>query len=116
MARPPVASNREEGVVSDTPKSLPIIESCDGCGACCQVVSRPPFYRVFDEEGEDTWERLKWERPDLMAGFLADDRDRRANGGPYYGTPCIWFDAGTGRCRHYEYRPAAPPGLEGGGP
>ncbi len=27
---------------------LPVIESCDGCGACCLVVTRPPFYFVFD--------------------------------------------------------------------
>ena len=41
-----------------------MIDSCDGCGACCEVVSRPPFYRVFDENGEDAWERLKTDRPD----------------------------------------------------
>src|SRR3954471_16852887 len=94
---------------------LPIIESCDGCGACCQVVSRPPFYRVFGECGEDTWERLRWERPDLVAEVLADDRARRASGGPYYGTPCIWFDAGSGRCRHYDERPRACREYELGG-
>lgn len=88
-------------------RSLPIIESCDGCGACCRVVSRPPFRRVFDEGGEDTWERLKWERPDLRAEILADDRARRAAGGPDHGTPCLWLDAETRRCRHYEYRPRA---------
>ncbi|HEV3162449.1 MAG TPA: YkgJ family cysteine cluster protein [Isosphaeraceae bacterium] len=93
--------------MSATTKTLPIIESCDGCGACCLVVTRPPFYRVFDEGGEDAWERLRWERPDLLAELLADDQKRRAAGGSFYGTPCSWFDAETGRCRHYEYRPRA---------
>src|SRR5258707_9837600 len=72
-------------LMSVTTKILPILESCDGCGACCRVVSRPPFHRLLDETAEDTWERLKWERPDLVAELLADDRARRADGGPYYG-------------------------------
>jgi Fe-S-cluster containining protein len=93
--------------MSATPKGLPIIESCEGCGACCQVVTSPPFDRVFDEDGEEAWERLKWERSDLLAELLADSRARRASGAPSYGTPCLWFDAGTSRCRHYEYRPRA---------
>ena len=97
------------------PGTLPIIESCDGCGACCRVVSRPPFHRLLDETAEDTWERLRWERPDLVAELLADDRARRASGGPYYGTPCLWYDAGTGRCRHYDYRPRACREFELGG-
>jgi Fe-S-cluster containining protein len=88
-------------------RTLPVIESCDGCGACCLVVSRPPFYRVFDEAGEEAWERLKWDRPDLHAEFLADSRARRANGGPYFGTPCIWYDPESRRCRHYDHRPRA---------
>src|SRR6185312_7954870 len=84
-----------------------VIDSCDGCGACCQVVSRPPFRRVFNEGGEDAWEQLKWDRPDLLDAFLADEQAVRASGAPSYGTPCTWFDASKGRCRHYEYRPRA---------
>jgi Fe-S-cluster containining protein len=92
----------------DTPPGLlPVIASCEGCGACCHVVTAPPFRRVFGAEGEDTWERLRWERPDLAAALVADDRARRADGHPGYGTPCTWFDAGSGRCRHYEFRPRA---------
>jgi Fe-S-cluster containining protein len=87
--------------------SLPVIESCAECGACCQVVTSPPFYRVFDGEGEEAWERLKRERPELLAELCADDRQRRANGGPFYGTPCLWYDAETRRCRHYDDRPRA---------
>ena len=90
-----------------TPGNLPVIESCDGCGACCRVVTRPPFYRVFDEGGEDTWERLRWERPDLVAEILADEKACRARGDPSFGTPCLWFDAATGRCGYYDHRPRA---------
>jgi Fe-S-cluster containining protein len=94
---------------------LPVIESCDGCGACCRVVTSPPFYFVFEQEGEEAWERLKRERPDLVAGLVADYKSRRAAGRPSYGTPCLWYDAQTARCRHYEYRPLACREFEVGG-
>jgi uncharacterized protein len=91
----------------DTKELLPVIDSCDGCGACCLVVTEPPFYRVFGEEGEEAWERLKQERPDIFAELRADYQARQADGGPFYGTPCLWFDAQTRKCRHYEFRPLA---------
>jgi Fe-S-cluster containining protein len=102
--------------MSRTQASLPVIESCDGCGACCLVVSRPPFHHEFGEDGEEAWERLKRERPDLVADLLADYRARRADGGPFYGTPCLWFDAETRRCRHYDHRPHACRAFERGVP
>jgi Fe-S-cluster containining protein len=86
---------------------IPVIELCDGCGACCTVVCLPPFVRVFDGEGEDAWERLRWDRPDLLADLLAVERARRAEGAPTFGSPCLWFDAGTRRCRHHGLRPRA---------
>jgi Fe-S-cluster containining protein len=92
-----------------------VIDSCDGCGACCQVVTSPPFRRVFNEGGEDAWERLKWERPDLLAELLADERARRASGGPFHGTPCLWYDPESRRCRHYDDRPSACRAFEVGG-
>jgi Fe-S-cluster containining protein len=94
---------------------LEVIESCEGCGVCCQVVTHPPFYSVFHEVGEDAWERLKIDRPDLLAALLADYHDRRASGRPLTGTRCIWFDGESGRCLHYEYRPLACREFEVGG-
>jgi uncharacterized protein len=88
-------------------QSLPVIESCDGCGVCCLVVTRPPFYHVFEDMGEEAWDRLERQRPDLVAELHADYKARQAAGGPFYGTPCVWFDAETRKCRHYEYRPLA---------
>src|SRR4051812_12499907 len=96
-------------------EKLPVIESCEGCGACCQVVTSPPFYHVFREIGEDAWERLRRDRPDLLAELQADEQSRRANGGPSSGTPCLWYDPETARCRHYQYRPLACCEFEVGG-
>jgi uncharacterized protein len=93
---------------------LPIIDSCECCGACCLVVTRPPFLRVFEERGEEAWERLKWDRPDLASEFLADEAARRVSHGPFYGTPCFWFEPATGRCRHYDWRPKACRAFEVG--
>jgi uncharacterized protein len=89
------------------PRELPVIESCEGCGACCRVVTLPPFRRVFDEGGEEAWERLRWDRPDLRAEFLEADRARKASGEPSFGSPCLWLDLETGRCLHYDLRPRA---------
>src|SRR4029077_2162452 len=58
---------------STMPIALPVIESCEGCGACCRVVTLPPFRRDFDEGGEDAWERLRWGRPAPFARFIAAD-------------------------------------------
>jgi uncharacterized protein len=88
-------------------RGLPVIDSCDGCGACCLVVTSPPFYMVFEEMGEEAWERLGRERPELLAEIQADYHARQKNGGPFYDTPCLWYDPETKRCRHYEYRPLA---------
>jgi Fe-S-cluster containining protein len=91
----------------NTHRPLPVIDSCHACGACCLTVTQPPFYRIFDDDGEDAWERLKRESPSLVAELIADYRSRRAAGRPSYGTPCIWFDEPTRQCRHYEFRPRA---------
>ena len=86
--------------MSALPRGLPVIESVHGCGACCQVVTLPPFRRRFDQSGEDAWERLKWDRPDLLTELL--DAERAASCG--------------GRTRRTE-RPVSgtmpPPGVAG---
>ena len=89
------------------PMPLPVIESCEGCGACCTVVTSPPFVRPFGVEGEEAWERLKWDRPELRAEILEADRRRRTSGGPSFGTPCLWYDGIARGCRNYEFRPQA---------
>ena len=92
--------------MSTTTQSLPVIESCDGCGACCMVVTRPPFYHVFEDMGEEAWDRVQRQRPDLVAELHADYQARRAGGGPFFGTPCVWFDASTLRLPSLRIPPA----------
>jgi Fe-S-cluster containining protein len=87
--------------------ALPLIDSCDGCGACCRVVTLPPFVRHIDGTGEDGWERLRWDRPDLMDELSQAARSVKSTGAVSFGTPCSWYDPASCRCRHYDYRPAA---------
>lgn len=101
--------------MSTRPRVVPAILSCDGCGACCRVVTSPPFVRRLDGPAEDGWERLRWERPDLLAEIATAEAARRERGEPSFGTPCLWFDAATGRCRHYDDRPHACRAFELGG-
>ena len=95
--------------------SLPIVDSCDGCGACCRVVTLPPFRRVFDGEGEEAWERLRWDRPDLLAAILAEERTRKATGLASFGSPCLWLDDNRLRCLHHDLRPKACREFDVGG-
>lgn len=93
--------------MNDNSFVLPVVDSCDACGDCCTVVCLPPFVRVFDGEGEEAWERLRWDRPDLLAELLAVERERRVTGAPTFGSPCLWFDPETRRCRYHGLRPRA---------
>jgi Fe-S-cluster containining protein len=81
--------------------TLPIIAGCSSCGACCQVVTRPPFYYI----GDPSYRRLQRDRLDLAVELEADYREREAVGGPWDGTPCLWYDPATRGCRHYGWRP-----------
>jgi Fe-S-cluster containining protein len=82
--------------------SLPVIESCQGCGACCTGVSLPPFIPLADE---DEWEAFRRDHPVLVAEFQAEvDRRAREDDWPERG-PCFWLDVETRQCRHYEQRP-----------
>ena len=97
--------HREIGGPMRQPISIP--DSCDGCGACCLVVTAPPFLRRLNGESEEAWIRLRCERPDLVAEIVDAERLRRTEDLPSYGTPCHWYDPGGRRCRHHELRPHA---------
>ncbi|MFO0908968.1 MAG: YkgJ family cysteine cluster protein [Isosphaeraceae bacterium] len=88
-------------------RRLPLIESCEGCGACCRVVGVPPFLRRFDAEGEERWEALRRDRPRLVEELENHERALRSEGLPREGRPCLWFDAEILGCRHYDWRPQA---------
>ena len=86
---------------------LPVLDlaspdPCSGCGRCCLHVTSPPFYGL----GDPSWVALMRDRPDLVAEINADYDRRYSPGGPGGAeAPCLWFDAGTGRCRNYGHRP-----------
>lgn len=79
--------------------SFPILENCEGCGACCRMMVVPPFRRdaTIDEfQNKQIPQGLLNEiLPDWEVRFLLPER------------PCSWFDENSGRCRHYELRPEA---------
>jgi Fe-S-cluster containining protein len=90
-----------------------MIESCDGCGACCLEQGAPPDYaalRLHPEFAEDPTfaedavrlAELPMEAATLLADYLqATAAGRRAANGA-----CVWFDQSTRSCRFYEWRPS----------
>jgi Fe-S-cluster containining protein len=78
---------------------LPLLESCDGCGACCRHLVVPPF--VLSGGRNEALE--KGVPSDLLAELepLWQVRLQVPE------APCTWYDAATARCRHYDLRPDA---------
>ena len=72
-------------------RPLPIVESCDGCGArCCQYMRTPPYIWTANDMPPVHLQ-------DEVRAASLDDRPNEA--------PCIWIDGE--RCRHHEHRPRA---------
>ena len=92
--------------------SLPVIQSCDGCGACCREQESPPMYLFIlsgnfevDENDEDTIRARAL--PDDLKRELLEYGERIRTGQPHpRGGICLWFDEITRKCRHYELRPS----------
>lgn len=74
---------------------LPVIDSCDGCSACCRRTPIPPF-----QPGEEA----VWNVPDVL---LEAVRQRIAADQHFELLPCVWLDLQTQRCLHYDLRPQA---------
>lgn len=82
---------------------LPVIESCEGCSACCQRTPVPPF-----QPGEEVALNV----PDallqpIQQRILADQH--------FDLLPCVWLDQQTGLCLHYDLRPQACRDFQIGG-
>jgi|GEM_PF-491671 len=88
---------------TDTPDNpsgmLPVIESCDDCGACCMTVGTPPF--VLDDERDEARER----GVSLPMRAEIEARRRELDVTGRRDVPCLWFDNETLRCRHHSRRP-----------
>ena len=78
-------------------RNLPVIETCDGCGACCLTVSAPPF-QIDYVRNELTEKQVP---PELQKTLLPawEVRLHVTDG------PCLWYDEQTQRCGHYDLRP-----------
>lgn len=89
---------------------LEVIDSCDGCGACCLAQTSPPMYVAIlwnreAMEGHPEFERVD-ALPESLKGELQEYIERLKDSSiPNPETPCMWLDAETRRCRHYEHRP-----------
>jgi len=82
---------------------LPIIESCDDCGACCEHMRFPPF--------------IKGERIELeLIDDLAKELDLSILLGDVEDRPCVWLHPDTKRCINYEHRPHVCRDFDLGGP
>ena len=64
-------------------------DPCENCGRCCDTQGTPPFTHCL---GDEPPPHLAW---DIDAHAMRYDQ----------GLPCLWYDAETKRCRHYEHRP-----------
>lgn len=90
-------------------KRLPVIGSCEGCGACCREQYSPPGYVALlsgvgwpDEEDAARFAALPEEARRSLEEYLAN----RIRGGRHIDEPaCIWLDLETKACRFYEHRP-----------
>lgn len=76
-------------------KPLPIIENCDGCGACCRLTPVPPF--IPGEEVER----------DVPREFLQPILDRVAADQHFDRLSCVWYSQEMEQCVHYDLRPEA---------
>lgn len=95
------------------PTPLPLLDTCDGCGACCREPGAPPDYVAlrlnpqFAKEPSFTEDALRLAALPEEAARLLDEYLRAVDLGsvPSNGA-CVWYDPGTKRCRFYEHRPS----------
>lgn len=78
---------------------LPLLDSCDGCGACCRHMIVPPFAL----SGGRNEAAEKGVPEELLEELLPLWQVRLQ----LPESACLWYDAATARCRHYQLRPAA---------
>jgi len=80
---------------------LPIV-NCNDCGMCCMHMNVPPFTYM---DGDEPPSEFKQEI-DLYVNSVRYSDDA---------IPCMWLDVSTGKCKHYDHRPAVCKDFEVGG-
>lgn len=96
--------------------SLPILppESCEGCGLCCEGIGSP----VVLYASRPGFEHHHPFRPVDLPAPLVEEIDFHFAGlvrGQEPLEQCLWYDANTRGCQHYEYRPQVCRDYELGG-
>lgn len=86
------ARSGSQVLMGNSMQTLPVIESCDGCGACCMQQGHPPY---TDDERQFVPYELLAPVDEYLSSLEEDD----------FGQPCIWLDPDTKQCRNYEHRP-----------
>jgi len=84
-------------------EELPQIENCDDCGACCMRQGTLPIDWYLGAVAQIG--NLGTIPSELRAELGAMHDRFLAEGFPPAGSPCVWYDPETRRCRHYEHRP-----------
>jgi len=92
---------------------LPVVTSCEGCGACCREQGAPPDYvalRLHPEFAADASFHEDSARLAMLsdeAGRLLEEYLRESAAGlrPTNGV-CCWFEESTQGCRFYDERPS----------
>ncbi len=87
---------------------LPLVDDCEGCGVCCLHMGYPAYIRADTSapgapasRAEPYWETLPPHLKDELNAYIDAYRHDRDG----LDAVCVWFDLGTRRCRHHEYRP-----------
>jgi Fe-S-cluster containining protein len=89
-------------------------QSCDGCGLCCLGIGSPVLWYASH------YQTLTGHpfRPAGLPQQLIDEIDTAFDGlmrGQEPQEQCLWFNATTRKCRHYEWRPQVCKDYELGG-
>lgn len=94
---------------------LPVLqpETCDGCGLCCEGIGSPvalyasrPGLAEHPSRPAGLPEELIREIDEHFIGLFRGQEPQER---------CLWFDAESRRCRHYEWRPQVCRDYELGG-
>ncbi|MCA8995648.1 MAG: YkgJ family cysteine cluster protein [Planctomycetaceae bacterium] len=106
-----------------TPHELVVLESCDGCTACCLPQGAPPDYVALrinphfadDPSFEEDVQRLNQlpsEAAQLLDHYLQQvERKEISTDGP-----CVWLNDDHTACRFYDHRPSTCRVFERGSP
>lgn len=92
-------------------KQLPVVDSCQGCGACCLDQSAPPGYVAYLsgvlslDDGTEDAARLQALPADLKTELELYLDFLRSGGSHPDGEICLWFDKSTKQCKNYDLRP-----------